>query len=82
MRGGAANCNDNFNGLPSEHRSPTQGSRLRDVKELLGLWMERNRAPVRASRPGQLGPATRGSLLGQFSATPPVPRASAWESLR
>jgi hypothetical protein len=68
MRGGAENCNGNGNGngLLCEHRSLAHGSRLCDVEELLGLWVERNRAPVRASRPGQLGPATRGSSLEQF----------------
>ena len=82
MRGGAESCNGNGNGLLCEHRSPAQGSRLRNVKELLALWMERNRAAMHESRPDSSGPATRRSPLGQFSVPPPVPRASAWNSLR
>jgi hypothetical protein len=75
MRGGAGNYNSNGNGLLCEQVSPAHGARQRNVKELLGLWMERNRAPVRASRPGQLGPATRRLSVEQFSAPPRIPRA-------
>jgi hypothetical protein len=68
MGGGAENYNSNGNGngLLCEHLTPMHGARLRNVKAILGLWLERNRARVRASRPGQLGPATRGSTFEQF----------------
>ena len=64
MRGGAENGNCNDDGLPRERLSPAHGSRLRNVKKLLGLWMERDDALVRSSRPRMLGPPRAARLSG------------------
>ena len=71
MRGGAESCNGNGNGLLCEHRSPAQGSRPRNVKELLALWMERNVRRCtnldRTARPRHAPPAPRVALRASAS---------------
>jgi hypothetical protein len=81
IRARARGRDDDSNGLPYEHLS--QSARISALHvEDFGVWIEIDRALPQSSRVGELGPATRYSVVEQFSAPPPSSAAPRGITLR